>query len=145
MAAFCDCACSTSATRCASWVSAPTFTARTTSRPVATTVPAVTWSPSATSAGTGSPVIMLRVHRGLAELHLPVGGDRLPGRTTNRWPTARAATGTRYSVPSSASTHASRAPAAASWRIASPASRRARASYQRPASKNTVTDAATSR
>ena len=68
-----------------------------------------------------------------------------PGRTTNRSPGRSAATGTRRSVPSPASTQASLAPAPASSRIASPALRRARASYHRPASRNVVTDAATSR
>ena len=68
-----------------------------------------------------------------------------PGRTITLSPGRSSATGTRRSAPSPDSTLASRAPAAASSRIASPASRRARASYHRPASKNVVTDAATSR
>ena len=45
---------------CDSWVSLPVLSARTTSRPVSATVPPVTRSPSAASAGTDSPVIMLR-------------------------------------------------------------------------------------
>jgi Cu+-exporting ATPase len=49
------------------------------------------------------------------------------------------------SVPSSASTHTSLAPEAARSRMACPAVRRARASYSRPASRNVVTEAATSR
>ncbi len=145
IAAFCDWACSTRATRCASWVSRPTLTARTTSRPVITTVPAATVSPSVTSAGTDSPVIMLASTADCPNSTSPSAAIRSPGRTTNRCPSRNCATGTRRSDPSASRTHASRAPAAASSRMASPASRLALASYSRPASRNVVTDAATSR
>ena len=84
MAAFCDCACSTSATRCASWVSLPTLTARTTSRPATTTVPAATVPPSVTSAGTDSPVIMLVSTADWPNSTSPSAAIRSPGRTTNR-------------------------------------------------------------
>ena len=124
----------------------PTLTARTTSRPVTTTVPAVTASPSAASTGHRLPGHHAAVHRGLAELHLPVGGDPLPG--PDHEPLARPQL--RRPGPGARSRRrpARRRPArpaAASSRIASPASRRARASYSRPASRNVVTDAATSR
>jgi hypothetical protein len=49
------------------------------------------------------------------------------------------------SRPLTATVPAVTLPAPASSRIASPALRRARASYHRPASRNVVTDAATSR
>ena len=68
-----------------------------------------------------------------------------PGRTTNMSPGRSPLTGTWRSVPSGSSTHTSFAAAAASSRIASPAMRRARASYSRPASRNVVTVAAVSR
>ena len=54
------------------------------SRPLTTTVPAVTALPTATSAGTDFAGHHAGVHRGLAELHHPVGGDRLPGPDHHR-------------------------------------------------------------
>ena len=68
-----------------------------------------------------------------------------PGRTTNMSPGLSPLTGIWRSVPSVSSRQTSFAPAAASSRMAAPAIRRARASYSRPASRNVVTDAATSR
>ena len=140
------CACSTRATRCASWVSLADLD-RADDQPAAHHHRAGGDRVALGDLGRHRlPGHHAGVHRGLAELHLAVGGDRLP--RPDHEPLARAAAaaaGTRRSVPSPSSTQASRAPAAASSRIASPASRRARASYHRPASRNVVTDAATSR
>ncbi len=108
-------------------------------------VPPVTVSPAAASTGTDSPVMVLRSTADWPARTSPSAAIRSPGRTTNRCPAWSAAAGIRRSVPSSASTHTSRAPAAASSRMARPAVRRARASYSRPASRNVVTEAATSR
>ena len=73
------CASSTSRAICASWVSAPTRVARTTSRPPALTVAPTTASPGFTSTGTDSPVSMRGVDRGAALDDLAVGGDLLAG------------------------------------------------------------------
>ena len=62
----------------ASWVSAPTRVARTTSRPPTFTQPPVTASPGPTSAGTGSPVSIDVSTRGAAGDDDAVGGDLLP-------------------------------------------------------------------
>ncbi len=145
MAAFSAWACSTSLIRWASWVSAPTLTARTTRRPVSTIVPPVTLSPSAASAGTDSPVIMLRSTAVCPNSTSPSAAMVSPGRTTNMSPGRSRAAGIWRSVPSVSSRQTSLAPAAASSRMAAPAVRRARASYSRPASRKVVTDAATSR
>jgi hypothetical protein len=145
MAAFCAWACSTSLISCESWVSRPVLTARTTSRPVSATVPAMTLSPSTASPGTDSPVIMLRSTALWPNTTSPSAAMASPGRTTNLSPGRRLLAGTRRSVPSGPSRPASLAPAAASSRIAWPATRRARASYSRPASRNVVTVAAVSR
>jgi hypothetical protein len=67
-----------------------------------------------------------------------------PGRATNSSPTRSAPTGTRRSTPST-STVASRAPSSSSARTAAPARRFARASAYRPASRNAITTAATSK
>ena len=138
-------ACSTIVIRWASWVSAPTLSARTTSRPVSAIVPPVTASPAAASTGTDSPVIVLRSTADWPDRTSPSAAIRSPGRTTNRWPASSRAAGIRCSVPSSARTLTSRALAAARSRMACPAFRRARASYSRPASRNVVTETATSR
>ena len=79
-------ACSTIVIRWASWVSAPTLSARTTRRPVSAIVPPVTASPGAASTGTDSPVIMLRSTADWPDRTSPSAAIRSPGRTTNRWP-----------------------------------------------------------
>ncbi len=145
IAAFWAWACSTSLMREASWVSSPTFTARTISRPLSATVPPTTLSPSATSVGTDSPVIMLRSTADWPNSTSPSAAIFSPGRTTNMVPACSSATGTRRSLPSVSSTQTSLAPVAASSRMASPAVTWARASKNRPASRKVVTDAATSR
>ena len=108
-------------------------------------VPPVTLSPAAASTGTDSPVIMDRSTADWPDSTSPSAAIRSPGRTTNRWPARSKSAGIGCSVPSSPSTQTSLAPAAASSRMACPAVRRARASYNRPASRNVVTEAATSR
>ena len=108
-------------------------------------VPPVTLSPAAASTGTDSPVIMDRSTADWPDNTSPSAAIRSPGRTTNRWPTRSRSAGMRRSASSSPSTHTSLAPAAASSRMACPAVRLARASYSRPASRNVVTEAATSR
>ena len=145
MAALPAWACSTIATSRARWVSGPTRSARTTSRPVSAMVPPVTASPAVASAGTDSPVIMLRSTAESPDRTSPSAAIRSPGRTTNRCPARSWPAGIRCSAPSGPRTHTSLAPAAARSRMACPALRRARASYSRPASRNVVTEAATSR
>ena len=118
----------TSATRWASWVRSPTSTARTTRRPDRAMVPATTVSPAAASAGTDSPVIMLRSTADSPDSTWPSAAIFSPGRTTNTSPRRSRPTGTRRSVPSAPSTQTSLAAAAASFAIACPAELRARAS-----------------
>jgi hypothetical protein len=137
-------ACSTSRAIWASWVSAPTRVARTTSRPPALTVAPTTASPGATSAGTDSPVSMLASTAEVPSTTTPSVAIFSPGRTTNRSPTASWWTGTRSSR-SPRRTATSLAPSSNSARSAAPARRLARASKNRPARMNTVTPAATSR
>ena len=73
------CACSTRAIRCASWVSWPVLAARTISRPLTTTVPGGDGAALGDLGGHRLPGHHAGVHGGLAELHHPVGGDRLAG------------------------------------------------------------------
>ena len=110
MAAFCDWACSTRATRWASWVSRPTLTARTTSRPATTTVPAVTSVALGDVGRDGLPGHHAGVHRGLAELHLPVGGDPFP--RAHHEPLPRAQFGDRDPVLGPVSVQDARVPGA---------------------------------
>ena len=70
---------STSRAIWASWVSAPTRVARTSSRPPAFTVAPVTGSPGPTSTGTDSPVSRLASTADEPSTHHAVGGDLLPG------------------------------------------------------------------
>ena len=144
IAAFCDWACSTRATRRASWVSRPTLTARTTSRPATTTVPAATMSPSVTSAGTDSPVIMLASTADCPNSTSPSAAIRSPAHDE---PLSRRQSGDRD--PCSARQRSS-TPASRARPRPAPASRpRRRAApwpdIARPASRDVVTDAATSK
>ena len=145
IAAFCAWACSTSLMSCASWVSRPTLTARTTTRPVSTTVPPVTLSPSPASPGTDSPVIIERSTAVWPNSTSPSAAMVSPGRTMNLSPGRSRVAGIWRSVPSGSSRHTSLAAAVARSRMAWPAIRRARASYSRPASRKVVTVAAVSR
>ncbi len=120
-------ACSTRRAIRASWVSAPTLVASTTSRPPAFTVAPVTRSPGPTSAGTDSPVSRAASTAELPSSTMPSVAIFSPGRTTNRSPTASCATGIRCSRPSR-STATSLAPSSSSARSADPARRLARAS-----------------
>ena len=95
------CASSTSRVICASWVSAPTRVARTTSRPDALTVEPATTSPGPTSTGTGSPVRRERSTAEAPSSTTPSVATFSPGRTTNRSTTASRSTGTSRSTPSS--------------------------------------------
>ena len=72
-------------------------------------VPATTASPAAASAGTGSPVIMLRSTADAPDRTSPSAAIFSPGRTTNTSPRSSRSTGTRRSVPSAPSTQTSRA------------------------------------
>ena len=112
----------------ASAVASPTADASTTSRPDTATVPPTTGSPTSASAGTGSPVSMLRSTAERPDTTRPSAAIFSPGRTTNRAPTTSSPTGTRRSVPSSSSTVTSRAASRASAASASPEARRARRS-----------------
>ena len=69
-----------------SCVSLPAGSARTTSRPVSATVPPVTLSPTAASAGTDSPVIMLRSTALWPNSTSPSAAMVSPGRTTSMSP-----------------------------------------------------------
>ncbi len=133
----------------ASWVSEPTRVARTTSTPPSLTVAPTTASPGPTSVGTDSPVTSEVSIADVPDSTSPSVATRSPGRTTNRSPTASSPVGMRCSrsTPSAParSTAASRAPSRSSARRASPPRRLARLSNQRPASRNVVTPAATSR
>ena len=138
------CASSTRRAIWASWVSAPTRVARTTSRPPAFTVAPATSDPGPTSTGTGSPVSRDASMADVPLSTVPSVATRSPGRTTNRSPTTRSATGMRTSR-SPRSTATSLAPSSSSERRASPARRLARFSKYRPASRKVVTPAAASR
>ena len=138
------CAASTSRAICASWVSAPTRVARTTSRPPTLTVAPVTASPGPTSTGVDSPVSNEASTADVPATTSPSVATFSPGRTTNSWPTSSRSTGSRDSTPSR-STATSRAPSSSSARSASPARRFARFSRYLPASRNVVTPAATSK
>jgi hypothetical protein len=135
---------STSLAICASWVSAPTRSARTSSRPAALSVPPITGSPGATSTGTGSPVTIEASTAEAPEVTTPSVAIFSPGRTTNCSPTASPVTGIRTSIPSR-STATSLAPIDSKAARAAPDRCLARLSRYRPASRNTVTAAATSR
>ncbi len=71
----------------ASWVSAPTRVARTTSRPPTLTHPPVTVSPGPTSTGTGSPVSMEVSTADRPAMTTPSVAIFSPGRITNSSPT----------------------------------------------------------
>ncbi|GAA3303812.1 hypothetical protein GCM10020295_53350 [Streptomyces cinereospinus] len=121
------CASSTSRAIRASWVSAPTRVAATTSRPPAFTVAPATVSPAATSTGTDSPVSIETSTAEAPSTTVPSVATFSPGRTTNRSPTASSVTGTRTSRPSR-STATSFAPSSIRARSAAPARRLERAS-----------------
>lgn len=112
----------------ASWVSAPTRVARTTRRPPALTVAPTTWSPGATSTGTGSPVSIDASTADVPETTTPSVAIFSPGRTTNRSPTASRPIGIRVSRSPSRSTATSLAPMSSSARSAAPDCLLARAS-----------------
>ena len=87
------CASSTSRAIWASAVSAPTFVARTTSRPPALTVAPATSVPGWTSTGTDSPVSMLMSTAEMPSSTTPSVATFSPGRTTKRSPTASCSIG----------------------------------------------------
>ncbi len=119
-----DCAAVTSRAIWASAVSAPTFVARTTSRPPALTVAPATSSPGSTSTGTGSPVSIDMSTAERPSSTTPSVATFSPGRTTKRSPTASCSIGTTR--PSTSET--SLAPSSSSAVSAAPARRLARAS-----------------
>ena len=121
------CACSTRSAIRASWVSAPTRVAVTTSRPPALIVAPTTPSPGPTSTGTDSPVSMLASTAEVPSSTTPSVAIFSPGRTTNRSPTTSRSTGIRVSTPSR-STATSLAPSSSRARRAAPAVRLDRAS-----------------
>ena len=129
---------------CASRVSAPTWVARTTSRPLMFTVVPVTGSPGPTSAGIDSPVTSDASTAERPSATIPSVAIFSPGRTTNRSPALSSPAGILRSDPPR-STATVLAPRAASALSASPDRSRARASRYRPASTAAVTPAAASR
>ncbi len=99
-AALRACACSASAASWASWVWAPILVASTIRAPVVLRVPPRTASPSPTSRGTGSPVI---IEVSIADDPItttPSVATDSPGRTRNRSPLPNSAIGTTDSRPS---------------------------------------------
>ncbi len=122
------CASSTSLAMRASWVSAPTRVASTTSRPPALIVAPVTGSPCATSTGTDSPVSMEASTADEPSTTVPSVAIFSPGRTRKRSPTFNSETGTVRSRPSPPSTVTSLAPSSSSAFSAAPALRLERAS-----------------
>ena len=122
-----DCAVSTRRAICASWVSAPTRVARTTSRPPALTVAPTTSSPGPTSTGTDSPVSMLASTADEPSTTRPSVATFSPGRTTKWSPTTRPPIGIRCSRPSRR-TATSLAPSSIKARNAAPERFLARAS-----------------
>ena len=95
-----DCASSTSRAIWASWVSAPTRVARTTSRPPAFTVAPTTASPGPTSTGTDSPVTIDASTAALPSTTTPSVAIFSPGaRRTGRRPAGRRS-GCATSMPS---------------------------------------------
>ena len=116
------CASSTSLAICASWVSAPTRVASTTSRPPALTVAPTTASPTPTSTGTDSPVIMAASTADAPSTIRPSVAIFSPGRTTKWSPTASWSTPIRSSRPLRR-TATSLAPSSSRARNAAPARR----------------------
>ena len=121
------CASSTRRAMRASWVSAPTVSARTTRRPPALSVAPATVLPTVTSTGTDSPVSRLVSTAERPSTTVPSVASFSPGRTTKWSPTASSATGTRTSVPPRR-TATSLAPRSSSARSAAPEARFDRAS-----------------
>ena len=138
------CAWLTSRVICASRVSAPTWVALITRRPLMFTVAPVTGSPGPTSAGIDSPVTSDASTAEPPSATIPSVPIFSPGRTTNRSPAWSSPAGILCSVPSR-STATVLAPRAASALSARPDRSRARASRYRPASTAAVTPAAASR
>ncbi len=128
----------------ASWVSAPTASARTTSSPPELTAPPTTRVPGPASTGRLSPLTSDRSRAERPSVTVPSVATFSPGRTRNSSPTRNRSTGMRCSVPSRR-TATSLAASAASERSAEPVPRRALASIRRPASTNSTTPTAASR
>ncbi len=93
-------ACSAVAAICASCVWAPTRSARTMRAPVVFTVPPSTVSPSVTSRGIGSPVIIDVSRAEEPSTTVPSVAIRSPGRIANRSPTRSSPIGMTASTPS---------------------------------------------
>ncbi len=111
----------------ASWVSAPTRVASTTSRPPALRVAPVTASPTPASTGTDSPVSREASTAELPSTTVPSVAIFSPGRTTKRSPTARSSVRISSSRPPRR-TVTSLAPSSSRARSAAPALRLERAS-----------------
>ena len=126
-------------------VSEPTWVARASSRPVVFTVAPVSSSPGPTSTGMDSPVSMEASTADSPSRTTASVAIFSPGRTAKVSPTRSSDTGTVRSVPSSATTVACCAPRSSRAFRASPERDLARASSQRPSSRNVVTRAADSK
>ena len=113
------CASVTSRAIWASWVSAPTRVARTTSRPPAFTHPPVTASPGPPRPGPARRSASRCPPPSCRRRTTPSVAIFSPGRTTNSSPTASCSTGIRTSAPSR-STATSLAPSDSSARSAAP-------------------------
>ena len=129
----------------ASTVSAPTWVARASRRPVVFTVAPVSSSPGPTSTGTDSPVSMEASTADSPSTTRASVAIFSPGRTVKVSPTRSSDTGTVRSVPSSSTTVACCAPRSSNALSASPERDLARASSQRPSNKNVVMMAADSK
>lgn len=111
----------------ASTVSWPTFSAAIRNEPVWLTVPPITRSPSAFTAGSGSPVTIDSSTGLVPSVSRPSTGIFSPGRTRRVSPTRTASSGTSCSLPSR-TTRAVGGASDSSSRIAAPVRLLARSS-----------------
>ena len=137
------CASCTSATICASAVSAPTLVARTRSVPVVLIDAPMTSEPGVFDTGRLSPVTIDSSTSDVPSSTTPSTGIFAPGRTSSRSPTTTSAVGTSTGSPSRSTTAIGGA-SSSSVRIASFAPPRARISNQCPSSTNAVSTVAAS-
>jgi len=134
------CACATSCTICASMLSSPRRSARTTRLPAPITV-----SPTALATGTGSPVSIDSSMEERPSTTVPSTGTFSPGRTRTRSPGCSAVMSTSSSRPSPRSTRAVFGARPSSALIAAEVFARARSSINWPSSVSEMIIAAASK
>ncbi|MNV18330.1 hypothetical protein D3C71_1091520 [compost metagenome] len=138
------CACATNCTICASMLSSPRRSARTTRLPVPLSVAPITASPTAFATGTGSPVSIDSSMEERPSTTVPSTGTFSPGRTRTRSPGCSAAMSRSSSRPSSRSTRAVFGARPSSALIAADVFARARSSINWPSSVSEMIIAAAS-